>query len=246
MSDTWSRLRSHPGRMRKHRVFSRGDAAAAHAVACRTNTTAAAAAMATAGCAPGCRDRRTPEPATQRRRPADGQRGGARRGRGVIVGENRCASTSTATSTARASRSSGGREARAVAGTAFWTLYACPDAGRSVSAGRRSGHLARAASSRMTPRRERPLDGTAWCLAVRKEIDWICPTENSRSIRETGSGRSSGRTRSAVALGSFTDVSSVGAGNSCALGQGHQPLEPCTLCHRGGVSARGAQCGRNP
>jgi len=80
----------------------------------------------------------------------------------------------------------------------------------------------------------------------REEIDWICPTVNSRSIRETGSGRSSGRTRSAVALGSFTDLSSVGAGNSCALRQRQQPLEPCTLCHRGGVSARGAQCGRNP
>jgi len=150
------------------------------------------------------------------RRPA---RGSARRGRGVIVTAKSCASTSTATSTARASRSSGGREARAVAGTACWALYACPDAGRRVSAGRRSGHLERAASSRMTPRRARPLDATACCLAVRKEIDWICPTVNSRSIRETGSGRSSGRTRSAVALGSFTYLSSVGAGSSCALGQ---------------------------
>jgi len=246
LPDTWSRPRSHPKRVRQQRVYSRGDAATTHAAACTTDTTATAGAMATAGCAPRCRDRRTPESTTQRRRSADGQRGSARRGRGVIVGAKSCASTSTATSTARASRSSGAREARAVAGAACWALYACPDAGRRVSAGRRFGHLARAASSRMTPRRARPLDGTECCLAVWKEIDWICPTVNGRSIRESGSGRSSGRTRSAVALGSFTDLSSVGAGNLCALGQRQQPLEPCTLCQRGGVSARGAQCGRNP
>jgi len=241
LSDTSWRPRSHLRRVRQQRVYSRGDAAATHAAACTTDTTAAAAVMATAGCALRCRDRRTRESATQCRRPAEGQRGSARRGRGVIVGAKRCVSTWTATSTARASRSSRCREARAVAGTACWALYVCPDAGCRSSDGRRSGHLARAASSRMTPRRARPLDGTACCLAVRNETDWICITVNSLSIRETGSKRSSGRTRSAVAPGSFTDLTSVGAGNSCALGQRQQPLEPCILCHRSVVSARGFQ-----